>query len=213
MIAPSRNIHDISPLLSEQVPVWPGDTAYSTQVNWEMSNNCPVRVSSVTLSTHTGAHCDAPSHYDPQGVSIDQVPLDNYIGTCRVINCIGNSFVQPGDIEKSFLSGDLPTRVLLRTYAEAPLDRWDRKFSSVAPETITMLAQHGVCLIGIDTPSIDPQESKLMLAHHAVKKFKMAILEGIVLDRVEEGDYELISLPLRLAGLDASPVRAILRSL
>ena len=70
-----------------------------------------------------------------------------------------------------------------------------------------------MCLIGIDTPSIDPQESKTMDAHHAVERHRMAILEGLVLDAVPVGDYELIALPLNFATLDASPVRAVLRSL
>jgi arylformamidase len=86
-------------------------------------------------------------------------------------------------------------------------------FPSIAPATIDLLAQHGVRLIGIDSPSFDPQESKTLDAHLRMKQHQMAILEGIVLDEVPEGDYELICLPLKLAGLDASPVRAVLRAL
>ncbi|AIY42930.1 Kynurenine formamidase [Collimonas arenae] len=170
-----------------------------------------MHVSRITLSTHTGAHCDAPSHYDPQGAAIDKVGLDAYIGPCRVIHCIGASPVTPQDVRHAL--ADLPPRVLLRTYAKAPQENWDPAFAAIAPETIALLAQHGVRLIGIDTPSLDPQESKNMLAHHAVKQHGMAILEGIVLDAIAAGDYELIALPLRLAGMDASPVRAVLRQL
>ncbi|WP_092416506.1 arylformamidase [Collimonas sp. OK307] len=207
----SKPIWDISPTLSAQTPVWPGDTAYSAQTTWEISDGCPVHVSRITLSTHTGAHCDAPSHYDPQGLPIDQVALDAYIGPCRVIHCIGAAPVTPQDIEHAL--ADVPPRVLLRTYASAPQERWDPAFAAVAPETIALLAQHGVRLVGIDTPSLDPQESKTMRAHHAVRRHGMAILEGIVLDAISAGDYELIALPLRLADMDASPVRAILRPL
>ncbi|AMO98946.1 arylformamidase [Collimonas arenae] len=207
----SKPIWDISPILSPRIPVWPGDTTFSAQTTWEIAEGCPVHVSRITLSTHTGAHCDAPSHYDPQGLSIDQVALDAYIGPCRVIHCIGASPVKPQDIAHAL--NDVPPRVLLRTYASAPQAEWDPAFAAVAPETIDLLAQHGVRLIGVDTPSLDPQESKNMLAHHAVRRHGMAILEGIVLDAIGAGDYELIALPLRLAGLDASPVRAILRPL
>lgn len=191
--------------------MWPGDTVYSAQTTWEISDDCPVQVSRITLSTHTGAHCDAPSHYDLQGLPIDQVALDAYIGPCRVIHCIGAAPVTPQDIAHAL--ENIPPRVLLRTYASAPQAHWDPAFSAVAPETIALLAQHGVRLVGTDTPSLDPQESKTMLAHHAVRKHSMSILEGIVLDAISEGDYELIALPLRLAGMDASPVRAILRPL
>jgi arylformamidase len=103
--------------------------------------------------------------------------------------------------------------VLLRTWRQAPLSSWDPDFTAVAKETVNLLASLGVRLIGIDTPSLDPQQSKTMDSHNAVARHGMAILEGIVLDDVPEGDYELIALPLRFAHLDASPVRAILRPL
>jgi arylformamidase len=122
-------------------------------------------------------------------------------------------------VEPHHLAGalnGLPPRVLLRTYQVAPQQQWDDGFAAVAAATIDLLAQHGVRLIGIDTASLDPQDSKTMDAHHAVRRNNMAILEGIVLDAVPAtpfGDYELIALPLKLGGLDASPVRAILRAL
>jgi arylformamidase len=204
-------IWDISPTLSPTTPVWPGDTRFAAETTWEISGDCPVHVSRVVMSTHTGAHCDAPSHYHPHGKTIDEVGLDAYLGPCRVIHCIGAARVEPMHVE-SFLK-DVPPRVLLRTYQAAPKEVWDAQFACIAPETIALLAEHGVRLVGIDTPSLDSQESKSMDAHHAVRAYGMAILEGIVLDAVPAGDYELIALPLKLAGLDASPVRAILRLL
>lgn len=204
------SLWDISPSLSAQIPVWPGDTAFSAEATWEISKDCPVRVSRLTMSTHTGAHCDAPSHYDAHGASIDQVGLDPYLGACRVIECIGATLVRPEHVMAALK--DVPPRVLLRTYAVQP-QGWDDAFCAVAADTVHLLAQHGVRLIGIDTPSLDPQESKTMDAHHAVRLHQMAILEGIVLTAVAAGDYELIALPLKLVGMDASPVRAILRSL
>lgn len=204
-------IWDISPTLSPATPVWPGDTRFAAETTWEISGDCPVQVSRIAMSTHTGAHCDAPSHYHPHGKTIDEVGLDAYLGPCRVIHCIGAARVEPMHVVP-FLN-DVPRRVLLRTYQAAPKETWDAQFACIAPETIALLADHGVCLVGIDTPSLDPQESKSMDAHHAVRAHGMAILEGIVLDAVPAGDYELIALPLKLAGLDASPVRAILRLL
>ncbi|HEY8026793.1 MAG TPA: arylformamidase [Burkholderiaceae bacterium] len=207
----TRTLWDISPTLSPALPVWPGDTPFQTATTWQIEPGCPVKVSKLTMSTHTGAHCDAPSHYDAAGRAIDEVALDSYIGPCRVIHCLG-----AGVVEVTHLTGklqDVPARVLLRTYRNAPQTNWDSDFSSIAASAIALLAEHGVRLIGIDTPSLDPQQSKTMDAHHAVRVNKMAILEGIVLDDIEEGDYELIALPLKLQGMDASPVRAILRSL
>ncbi|MFZ6769950.1 arylformamidase [Undibacterium sp. Di26W] len=211
MSLPAPQIWDITPPIQPGIPVWPGDSAYSTETTWQIADGCPVKVSKITMSTHTGAHCDAPSHYDADGKSIDEVAISTYIGPCRVIHCMGVAQVLPEHVQ-AFLA-QLPQRVLLRTYMQAPQMTWDSDFPSVASATIDLLAQHGVRLIGIDSPSLDPQESKTLDAHLRMKAHQMAILEGIVLDDIAAGDYELICLPLKLAGLDASPVRAILRSL
>ena len=211
MIFSKAGFWDISPAIATGIPVWPGDSEYSAETTWQIADGCPVKVSKITMSTHTGAHCDAPSHYDADGKSIDEVDLQTYIGACRVLHCIGVRQVEPQHIA-SQLAGT-PPRVLLRTYQAAPQMRWDADFPSIHPATIDLLAQHGVRLVGIDSPSLDPQESKTLDCHLTVKRHQMAILEGIVLDEIAQGDYELIALPLKLAGLDASPVRAILRSL
>jgi arylformamidase len=113
---------------------------------------------------------------------------------------------------------DLPpldgaTRVLLRTFETFPHDAWDSGFTAIAPETIAWLAEQGVRLIGTDAPSLDPQDSKTMAAHKAVLAADMRILEGLVLDAVPPGRYELIALPLKIARGDAGLCRAVLREL
>lgn len=203
---------DISPPLSTATPTWPGDTPFQEERVWSYGPECPVNVGRITLSPHTGAHVDAPLHYSPDGAPIGEVSLDTYMGPCRVLHCLDSGAL----VEPEQLAGRLeqvPERVLLRTYRQAPLDTWDSDFTAVAKATVDLLASLGVRLIGIDTPSLDPQTSKTMDAHNAIARHGMAILEGIVLDDVPEGDYELIALPLRFANLDASPVRAILRPL
>jgi arylformamidase len=207
----TTRIWDISPRIVHGIPVWPGDSAYHSETTWQIGDGCPVKVSKITMSTHTGAHCDAPSHYDANGLAIDEVDLHTYVGACRVIHCLGVRAVEPQHIAAQL--ENCPPRILLRTYARAPQGAWDQDFPYIAPATIALLAQHGVKLIGIDSPSLDPQESKTLDSHLQVNTHRMAILEGIVLDEIAAGDYELIALPLKLAGLDASPVRAILRPL
>jgi arylformamidase len=202
---------DISPTISASLPVWPGDTRFAASATWEIGNGCPVHVSRMTMTTHLGAHTDAPSHYDPAGLAIDAVGLEPYLGPCRVIHCVGVDYVRPEHVQRH-LDG-VPPRVLLRTYDKAPQHEWDANFAAIAPETIALLAAHDVILVGVDTASLDPQDSKTLDAHHMVRAHKMAILEGVVLDAVAPGDYELVALPLKLAGMDASPVRAILRPL
>lgn len=203
---------DISPPLSTATPTWPGDTPFQEERVWSYGPECPVNVGRITLSPHTGAHVDAPLHYSPDGAPIGEVSLDTYMGPCRVLHCLDSgALVEPEQLVGRL--GQVPERVLLRTYRQAPLATWDSGFTAVAKATVDLLASLGVRLIGIDTPSLDPQTSKTMDAHNAIARHGMAILEGIVLDDVPEGDYELIALPLRFANLDASPVRAILRPL
>jgi arylformamidase len=205
-------LYDISAPLSPATPTWPGDTPFQQQRAWSIGPGCPVNVGRITLSPHTGAHADAPLHYSAEGAAIGAVPLEVYLGPARVIDCVGVR----GAIEPHHLRDALhatPPRVLIRTYAQAPLSEWDPHFTAVASATIDLLAAHSVRLIGIDTASLDPQESKTLDAHHAVARHRMAILEGLVLDAVPPGDYELIALPLKFTTLDASPVRAVLRPL
>lgn len=205
-------IWDISPPLGPQTPVWPGDTAFHSERVWQLDEHCPVNVGRLTLSPHTGAHADAPLHYSADGAAIGAVSLAPYLGPCRVIHCLGrHPLVEPEDVAQWLV--DCPPRVLLRTYQQAPLSQWDSQFCAVAPATLDLLSAHGVRLIGIDTPSLDPESSKTMDSHHRVRRYGMAILEGLVLDEVAAGDYELIALPLKLMDLDASPVRAVLREL
>jgi arylformamidase len=203
---------DISPPIRPGIPVWPGDTAYAEARTWHLEGSCPVNVSKFTMSTHTGAHADAPLHYDPAGEPAGGMPLEAYLGPCRVIEVAGaGPLVRPEHIAGRMQAA--PPRILLRLYAEAPQERWDAAFPAIAPETIELCAGAGAVLIGTDAPSLDPQESKTMEAHKALHRARMAVLEGLVLDGVPEGDYELIALPLKLANLDAAPVRAVLRSL
>src|SRR5688572_30261839 len=146
---------DISPPVHAGAPVFPGDTSYSSVWAARIGPGCPVNVSTITLSPHTGAHADAPLHYDDAGAAIGAVALAPYLGRCRVIHAIGcGPLVLPQHVRHA-LDG-LPPRVLLRTYAQAPVARWDAELAAYAPETIEQLADLGVLLIGIDTASIDP---------------------------------------------------------
>jgi arylformamidase len=208
----ARRLWDISPPIRPGIPVWPGDTAYSEQRTWTLSGTCPVNVSRFTMSTHTGAHADAPFHYQADGATAGAMAVERYIGPCRVIHAIGaGAAVTPEHVRKHLAPGI--TRVLVRTYARNPVEAWDSAFTAISRETIELLGRQGVMLIGTDTPSLDPQDSKTMDAHKAVRDHGMSILEGLVLDDIAEGDYELIAPPLKLATLDAAPVRAVLREL
>ncbi|MFT3717742.1 arylformamidase [Pseudorhodoferax sp.] len=205
-------IWDISPPVHAGTPVFPGDTPYRQRWAARIGPGCPVNVSELTLSPHVGAHADAPLHYDPAGAPIGAVPLEPFLGPCRVVHAIGCGPLVEWRHLQHALDG-LPPRLLVRTYARMPQDRWDPRLAAYAPQTVERLADRGVQLIGIDTASIDPADSKTLDSHQAIRRRGLRVLENLVLDEVPEGDYELIALPLRLATADASPVRAVLRAL
>lgn len=209
--APLR-LWDISPPVHEGAPVFPGDTPYRQRWAASIGPGCPVNVSEITLSPHVGAHADAPLHYDPQGATIGDVDLAPFLGRCRVIHAIARGpLIEWPHIAHAV--DNLPPRVLVRTYRRAPVDRWDGALAAYAPATIERLAALGVQLIGIDTASIDPADSKTLDSHQVIRRHGLRVLENLVLDDVAEGDYELIALPLKLVSADASPVRAVLREL
>ena len=203
-------IWDISPALDEHSEVFPGDTAYSQQLHFSLSPDCPVNVNRITLSPHTGAHADAPMHYASGEPAIGAVDLLPYLGPCRVIHCLnGGPLVEPRHIAHAL--DRLPARVLLRT-ARVASQSW-ASFSAIAPATLALLATKNIVLVGIDTPSVDPANSQDLPCHHLLLRHGLRVLENLVLNDVPEGDYELIALPLKLMRADASPVRAILREL
>ncbi len=203
-------IRDISQTLRPGLPVWPGDTGFALDGTWTMEDGAPVNVGRMTMSTHSGTHGDAPLHYGAGEDDIASVSLLPYIGECLVVDARGVSGqVQIADLPAT----DGVERVLLRTYDDFPHDAWRQDFLPVSAEAIGWLAAQGVKLIGTDAPSLDPQNSKTMDAHKAVLKADMRILEGLVLDDVPAGRYELIALPLKIAGGDAGLCRAILREL
>jgi len=208
----TKRIWDISPPVHEGTPVFPGDTPYQQRWAASIGPGCPVNVSEITLSPHVGAHADAPLHYAPDGATIGEVDLTPFLGPCRVIHAIARGpLIEWAHIEHAVT--DLPPRVLVRTYQRAPVDQWDGALAGYAPATIERLAALGVTLVGIDTASIDPADSKTLDSHQVIRRMNLRVLENLVLDDVPEGDYELIALPLKLVSADASPVRAVLRSL
>ncbi|NGM87468.1 arylformamidase [Parapusillimonas sp. SGNA-6] len=207
-----QQIWDISPPVSARAPVFPGDTPYSQRWSATLGPGCPVNVSEITMSPHVGAHADAPRHYSRDGATAGKLPLAPFIGPCRVVHCLhGGALITPNDLLPHLK--DVPPRVLVRTCQRANTSAWSSQFTAFSAETIALLARLGVLLVGLDTPSIDPADSKDLPSHQAILRYDMRVLENLVLDDVAAGDYELIALPLALVDADASPVRAVLRAL
>jgi arylformamidase len=255
-----RTIWDISPPISPETPVFPGDTPYGQRWTAHIGPGCPVNVSAITLSPHVGAHADAPLHYGRDASTIGQVSLEPFLGPCRVVHVLdliepgpdastnagaganadaegdpdagaetgasagigtrvgvgpasgSRGLITPAHLADAMGNEPPPVRVLVRTNRRVPT-RWTDDFAAFDPASIVWLASLGVRLVGIDTPSVDPADSKTLESHQQLLAHDMRVLENLVLDEVEPGDYELIALPLKLMGADASPVRAVLRAL
>lgn len=204
----SRRILDISPLVSPRLAVWPGDVPYSRRVALSLAAGDNLELSSVEATVHLGAHADAPNHYLLGGQDISARPLERYLGPCQVVAV---SLPRGARIRPEHLAEPVRApRVLLRTGSFPNPESFNTDFNSLSPELVEHLHAQGVVLVGLDTPSVDPFEDKVLHSHQAVARHDMSILEGLVLEGVEPGLYTLVALPLKLEGADASPVRAVL---
>ncbi len=202
---------DISPLLDSSIAVWPGDVPFARTVSLDMSSGANLTLSDIRTTLHVGAHTDAPNHYLNGGGDIASRSLDYYVGPCTVVRVDGarGRRMVPADVTATSLA----PRVLFLTGTFPDVRHWNEDFASFSPELIDWLHQRGVITVGIDTPSVDPFDSKALEAHQMLARHDMANLEGLVLEHVTPGDYELIALPLRIRDADASPVRAVLRTI
>ncbi|MCA8959234.1 MAG: cyclase family protein [Planctomycetes bacterium] len=205
----TTEIFDITPLVSTELAVWPGDTPMTREVLLDMKDGANITLSTLRATVHLGAHADAPSHYGTTAPSIESRSLDPYLGECQVVTVAidRHTRIEPHHVEVEITA----PRVLLRTGTFPDPRHFTEDFAALSPELVRVLHAQGVKLIGIDTPSVDLFDSKDLPAHLAFLQCDIAILEGIVLDDVDDGIYELIALPLKLDRFDASPVRAILR--
>lgn len=201
-------MYDISPLISSRTAVFPGDCEFSRNEVMSCEKGDHLTLSSMTTTMHIGAHVDAPNHYHKDGVGISDRSLDYYYGSCQVIrvDIERGKRIQASDIKDEITE----ERVLFYTGSFPDPENWNSDFNSLSVELLDQLARNKVKLVGIDTPSVDPEDSKALEAHNTIYKNDMAILEGVVLEDVPAGVYQLIALPLKIENSDASPVRAVL---
>ncbi|MBS1784691.1 MAG: cyclase family protein [Acidobacteria bacterium] len=201
-------IHDLSPRISPRLAVWPGDVPFSRSVALSIAEGANLDLSSMTTTLHLGSHADAPSHYAAEGAAMEAVDLAPYYGPCQVMRV---AIARGERIRPSHLKGDIRApRVLFHTGTFPDPEAWNTDFASLSPELIEHLHDQGVILVGLDTPSVDPFDSKALESHQALRRTGMRNLEGLVLDAVPDGLFTLAAFPLCIEGADASPVRAVL---
>lgn len=204
-------IIDITPTINSRMAVFPGDTPFSEEFLMSTDHGQHLTLSKINTTVHLGAHTDAPNHYAPRSESIETRSLDFYLGKAQVIevSLTRGERIRVADLKNTPIKAP---RILFKTKSFPDPYQWNDDFNSLSEELVNYLHTHKVILVGIDTPSIDPATDTTLQSHLAVHTHDMAILEGIVLDHVKEGIYELIALPLKIQGADATPVRAILRT-
>lgn len=212
MTSTAARLFDISQRLRPELPVWPGDGAFEMTVTAAVSQGSSVTLHRMALSTQSGTHAECSRHVRDDAPTLDALDLEAFVGPCEVRDVShAKDRVSLADVLDR-----LPARVervLLRTLRRPDWGRWPSGFTAIEPALIDALAARGCRLIGTDAPSVDPETCTALNSHHAAHRAGMAILEGLVLDQIPEGRYELIALPLPIAGVEATPVRAILREI
>jgi len=206
-------IFDISrPLFNGHAP-WPGDTAFHYELKWKMAEGATVNVGAVTMGVHNGSHADAPFHFEEGAMTIDQMPLETYIGQAVVLD-LTDRFetgekpeITIADLEAA---AELAPRLLIKTGIWKDSTIFPNWIPVIAADVASWLKDRKVKLLGLDLPSVDPIEAKVLVNHHALAAANVAIVESLDLSEVEAGSYRLVALPLRIQGGDAAPVRAIL---
>lgn len=208
----SQQIFDITRPITPSMAVWPGDTPFSARVVMEMSGGASVNLTTLTLSSHTGTHADAPYHFINDDLTIEKVPPGAYVGPATVVTIRRAAGpLTPADFPG--LDWGKVERLLIHSAASAiPHDQFPTEIVYPSPELANFMGRYGIVLFGSDAPSMDDLNSKTLPGHNALRRNRIAILEGLLLNGVPDGNYELIALPLKIEGGDGSPVRAILRA-
>lgn len=205
----SPEIIDISRAITSSTAPWPGDVPFSREWTTRIEDGAAVNLSAFRMSPHVGTHADSPLHVTGGAPGIEAMPLDGYIGYARVVTVPGKpKHVVPEHLAAFDLT--LPPRILLRTETDPDPTVFPEKCTTLSADFARLLAHGGVKLVGIDTPSIDPIDTKDLAAHKILAEAGIVWLENLDLTDAPDGVYLLAALPLKIPGSDAAPVRAVL---
>ena len=207
-------IHDISVLVHNGIPTWPGDPKFSMSLASSIAKGGVVNLTRLDMGAHTGTHMDAPFHFYRDGSGIDELPLDALIGKCRVFDLTGiTSHISPAALAACDMKG--VTRALFKTRNSQHWanndSEFDKNFLALTDDAATYLVHHGVKLVGVDYLSVEAYGSKAHPVHDTLLGADVVVIEGLNLSDVSAGDYELIALPMKLKGADGAPARVVLR--
>ena len=202
---------DISIAVEPATPEWPGDTPFSCGWTSRIGEGASVNLSSLTMSPHVGTHADAPLHVADGGAASHELPLDPFVGPAVVCSVrAGAAAIELADLATLPASGPVE-RLLLRTGRSIAEGVFPDAWPALTTGAVRALLGRGLMLLGVDAPSIDHRDSKTLEVHQTLFAAGAYNLENLDLREVEDGEYELTALPLKLRGLDAAPVRAVLQ--
>ncbi len=201
---------DITHPLSSATAPWPGDTQFHFEFVCRIRTGASANVGKFISGIHSGTHMDAPLHYNDAGLSIDQLDLDILIGPARVFLAQDTMILTRAHF--AGLDGRATPRVLIRTNHCDDKTTFPARIPTLAPDVPAWLGEQGVRLIGLDLPSVDQIDDPTMQIHHRLDAVNIIILENLDLRAAAPGVYDLIALPLKIAGAEGSPIRALLRT-
>jgi len=210
-------IWDISRTLSKDFAEWPGDEPFHYRLTREIAKGHTVNLGAITMSLHNGTHADAGLHFDPTGEPIDKAPLDIYVGRATVID-LAQAFsrskekhlITTEDLKPHAEEIAATSRLLVKTGRWSDSTVFPNQIPVIAADVPAWLQKNGVKLLGLDLPSMDEVDAKSLQNHHALARAGIAIIESLDLSEVVAGIYNLAALPLKIAGADGAPMRAIL---
>ena len=209
-------IHDVSVLVHNGIPTWPGDPKFSMSLASSIAKGGVVNLTRLEMGAHTGTHMDAPFHFYQDGSGIDELSLEALIGPCRVFDLSDiTSHISSATLEACDLKW--VTRVLFKTRNSRHWanndSEFDKEFIALTGNAATQLVQRGVKLVGVDYLSVEAfGGGGRFPVHQTLLGAGVVIIEALNLSQVAAGDYELIALPLKLKGADGAPARVVLRS-
>ncbi len=204
-------IYDITMPISPELPVFPGDPRTEITPITRIEHGDPANVSRITISSHCGTHIDVSLHYNDHGISVDHLPLTLLVGNALVADLRGTLEITGKVLSRLPLSG--VERLLIMTDNSRLWDRegFHEEYAHLTKEGAEFLLETDIRLVGIDYLSIERFTGNGDI-HRLLLGNGMVILEGLNLEGIREGTYELICLPLKIRGGDGAPVRAVLRS-
>jgi arylformamidase len=207
---------DVSRPLTNDLAPWPGDTPFAFQSNLRIASGDVVNLGSINTSVHNGTHADAVFHFDDDGVTIERAPLDVYLGRAAVVDLEGRfakdgkRFIEVPDLLPHEGSIRETSRLLVKTGVWKNSTLFPGWIPVIAPDVAEWLQGRGVKLLGLDLPSVDLLDAKVLQNHHALARAGISIVESLDLDEVAAGEYNFAAFPLKIAGGDGAPVRAVL---